>query len=1007
MNKKLKSISTKNFIFKNVRKVLVLVLLIMLIALGYTNKQVNAEESMPDSIDTASFRDTAYYQTLNTLLKTTKKINLDEEVIVINDSETRELNPDIEYIYNEEGYVALVKTNDSFNVKINVSEAGLYHIGMSYRIVDSFDAEPYVEVKVNGEIPYNEASELPLEVMWELDEREEDKRYNSYGNELLPDSVSIDMVYKYYFDDVNARYEEPYYFYLNEGVNTITIKNFDLDIEIENFFIKGSDEILSYSEYIANYQNVSKANGINTIQSETFKYKNDIEIKASYYKDPKMTPNAYKNTVLNMVDGSSSSRGGTSYSYVVSVAETGLYSLTFKYLQNSLKGLNAMKNIYIDGEIPFSEFIGYGFPETQKWSNHTLSDKDGNPYYLYLEKDHEYTITIETSLSRYNSYIQELYSVMDGINNLGLVISSITGSSTNAYNDWDILKYIPDLVERLESYADRIDAVYDAINDMNPNSKEASEIQTLHNASKLLRKLCARPNRIHLKLNQLNSGSGSSYQLIGNAIGSLLNQPVSFDCMYLSNGKTKLPRAKSNIFEKSWFNIKSFFYSFFDKRYKVAANQNDDVLEVWIAQSSLYLDILQNMVDDDYTTSTGQKVKISILPSTQKIVLNNATKTNPDLVLSIDSWEPYSYALRGMLEDLSGFDDFDDVTSNIYANCFTPVICKDGVYAIPETQGMYIMFYRKDILDYLDLNVPDTWDDVLKMLPILQSYQMNFYHPLGSDSTYKNFGATTQFIYLFGGEVFTETGVTTTIGSEEVINALTYMTDLFNVHNMPLQVSNFFEHFRSGTLPIGIGTIDMYLQLKYASPELTGQWGICPIPGFDTDDDGEVERWTTAYGKCSIMFKNSNMKEEAWEFLKWWHSTDVQVRYLQNIQMRLGEKYLVIPANVEALARSPWDREIKEQVAIAAKWSRIPAVLPGSYVVERELSNIWNKVVIDRKDVRVAVSESIDKVNRELYRKYDEFSLVEEGTTNANYIVPNNSNISRWVKGKKDEQSGD
>lgn len=1003
MNKKLKFIAIKNLIIKNVKKILILVISLFVITIGLMDKEVSAEEADPNKIDTASFRETAYYQTLNRLLETTEKISLEEVVIDIDNAETRALNPDIEYIYNEDGHVALVEVDDSFTINVSVSKAGLYHIGMAYRLVSEFDDEPYIEIKINDEIPYNEASELPLEVMWELEEREESQRYNSYGNELLPYSVSVDKVYKYYFDDVNARYSEPYYFYLKEGVNKITITNFDLDLEIENFFIKGYENTVSYEEYIASYKNEAKTNKVTTIESESFQYKNDIEIKASYYKDPKMMPAAYKNTVLNMVDGSSSSRGGTSYSYIIKVDESGLYSLTFKYLQNSLKGLNAMKNIYVDGKIPFNEFIGYKFPETQKWRNHTLSDEDGNPYYLYFEKDHEYTITIETSLNSYNSYIQELYSVMDGINNLGLLISSITGSSSSAYNDWDILKYIPDLVETLESFADCIDAVYDAINDMNKEAKEASEIQTLHNASKLLRKLVTRPNRIHLKLNQLNSGSGSAYQLIGNAIGTLLSQPVSFDCMYLSNGETKLPRAKSNIFEKSWFNIKSFFYSFFDKRFKVSANQNDDVLEVWIAQSSLYLDILQNMVDDEYTTATGQKVKISILPSTQKIVLNNATKTNPDLVLSIDSWEPYSYALRGMLEDLSTFDDFDDVTSNIYANCFTPVICKDGVYAIPETQGMYMMFYRKDILDYLDLDVPSTWDDVLKMLPIIQSYQMNFYHPLGSDSTYKNFSATTQFIYLFGGEVFTENGVTTTIGSEEVINALTYMTDLFNVYNLPLQVSNFFEHFRSGTLPIGIGTIDMYLQLKYASPELTGQWGICPIPGFDTDEDGEVERWATAYGKCSIMFKNSKMKDEAWEFLKWWHSADVQVEYLQNIQMRLGEKYLVIPANVEALSRSPWDREIKEQVAIAAKWSRIPAVLPGSYVVERELSNIWNKVVIDRKDVRVAVSESIDKVNRELYRKFNEFKLVEEGTTNSSYIVPNNENIERWVKGKKDE----
>ena len=989
-------------ILKKLNKKIFLLSLLGLMIIPFTIKiETSAKEDQ--EIDTSSFRETAYFQTLNRLLKDSQKNKIEEIEFDATTNAVKALNPDINFLDNEDGEMGLLEVDQTFNIEIIISEAGLYHLGMTYRLADDFDDEPYVEIKINGEVPFNEVSELPLEVMWSLEEREESKRYNSYGNELLPYSVSIDQAYKYYFDDVNARYIEPFYFYLKEGKNTISIKSLSHVLEIEKFYLKGEEEVSSYEEYSVLHSGEKKVEGFHTIEGETFKYKNDIEIKSSYYKDPRMTPAAYKNTVLNMVDGASSSRGGTSYSYIVSVSETGLYALTFKYLQNSLKGLNAMKNIYIDGKIPFRELEGYAFPETQKWANHTLSDGDGNPYYFYFEKDHEYIITIETSLCRYNDYIQELYSVMDGINNLGLLIASITGSSSNAFNDWDILKYIPDLKEILEDYASRVDAVYDAINAMNPKAKEASEIQTLHNASKLLRKLQTRPNRIHLKLNQLNSGSGSSYQLIGNAIGTLLSQPVNFDCMYLSDGEIKLPRAKSNIFERFWFSIKSFFYSFFDTRYKVSGNSKDDVLEVWIAQSSLYLDILQNMVDDEYTSLTGQKVKISILPSTQKIVLNNATKTNPDLVLSIDSWEPYSYALRGILEDLSGFEDFDEVTKNIYANCFTPVICRDGVYAIPETQGMFIMFYRKDILDYLDLDVPNTWDDVLKMLPILQSYQMNFYHPLGSDSTYKNFSATTQFIYLYGGEVFTESGVTTTVDTEEVISAIKYMTDLFNVYNLPRQVSNFFEHFRSGTLPIGVGTIDMYLQLKYASPELTGQWGISPIPGMDTDNDGEVERWTTAYGKCSIMFKNSSMKEEAWDFLKWWHSTDTQVEYLQNIQMRLGEKYLVIPANVDALSRSPWDREIKEQVAIAAKWSRIPAVLPGSYVVERELSNIWNKVVIDRMDVRVAVSESVDKMNRELYRKYREFGFVEEGTTNSDYVVPNNANIDRWVKGKKNE----
>ena len=93
------------------------------------------------------------------------------------------------------------------------------------------------------------------------------------------------------------------------------------------------------------------------------------------------------------------------YTYILKVNETGLYALSFKYLQNTLKGLVVMKNIYLERKIPFSEFAGYAFPDSSRWANHTLQDKDGNPYYIYLEADHEYNLTIETSLFKYNALI--------------------------------------------------------------------------------------------------------------------------------------------------------------------------------------------------------------------------------------------------------------------------------------------------------------------------------------------------------------------------------------------------------------------------------------------------------------------------------------------------------------------------------------------------------------------------------------------------------------------------
>jgi ABC-type glycerol-3-phosphate transport system substrate-binding protein len=283
------------------------------------------------------------------------------------------------------------------------------------------------------------------------------------------------------------------------------------------------------------------------------------------------------------------------------------------------------------------------------------------------------------------------------------------------------------------------------------------------------------------------------------------------------------------------------------------------------------------------------------------------------------------------------------------------------------------------------------------MLPILQSYQMNFFHPLGGDGAYKGFGLTSPFIYQFGGEIYTGSGMTTTLNQEAVIEAITFMTDIFNVYNLPQQVPSFFEHFRSGSLPVGISTVDMYLQLKYAAPELQGQWGMLPIPGIYDDTLGEVARWAPTYGKASILFEASNMKEEGFELIKWWNQSETQLKFLETVKMVLGERYLFLPANLDALRDSIWDDDVKTVSLEQARWSRIPAITPGSYIVERELTNIWNKIVIDKMNPRVAIDQSIPRINRELMRKYEEFGYYKGGVMIREYTVPRNDNIQDWI----------
>lgn len=980
-----------------VQRLLVLIGLMVLL-IPHIGLSVNAETSS-EWYDSGEFRSTTYYRTYLEWIKTYQVIsNVNLEVKV---EDAQSCNPSISTVSNDlyNGLVYAPAKEEKVTYVLNVSKAGLYYLALDYLYDTEYSSNPTIDLFVNGKNQYNETEQLNLNVLWESIDREEDAKYNRYGDELLPYSVPVREWNHNFISDCFNESNKPNLVLLNAGENNITVQVHDDNLLLGSIYIEQLNNAISYDEYINSYTDKQTATDTIIIQAQDIDTKNNVEVKSSYYKSYKMTPNSYKTQVLNMLSGSSMSRSGTSVTYEFNVENDGLYELSFKYKQSSLAGLSVGKNIYIDGEIPFAELEDYLFPYARKWINYTLNDGTNN-YKFYLTSGTHY-LTIESTSEHVVEILDKLYTVMDTINSIGITINTITGSSSNTQITWKITNYLPNISDDLLEMASILDECYDTINSFDSSTKEASEVTTLKVASKQLKRLAKSPNKIQNRLSELSEGSGSAYQLIGSAIGYLINQTLDIDYICMHSSSYKMDRPNGNIFGRFWFSLKSFVYSFFDERYNIKLSDDAYTIDVMVGSSSLYTNIMQEMIDDEFTKETGIKVNLNILSNSQAIILNNATNTNPDVILDVDSWLPYTYALRGMLEDLSKYDGFNEVTKDIYSSNFTPLIYEDGVYGLPATQGMTLMFYRTDILESLGLSAPSTWEDVLNMLPTLQSYQMNFYHPLGADSAYKGFGQTSPFFYLFGAEMYTSNGFTSNLNDESSVSALKFMTDLFNVYNLPQQVSSFFEHFRSGTLPIGIGGIDLYLQLKYACPELAGQWDVLPIPGMLNTDTGEVERWTTTYGKCSIMFSASEKKDNAWKFLSWWHNEATQLEYVQKIKSYLGEKYLIVPANINALNASPWDYEIKSQVAEAARWSRIPAITPGSYIVEREISNIWNKVVIEKINVRVAVNQSIPKINRELSRKFEEFKYLKNGIIVKEYIVPTNDNIQNWVKGRE------
>jgi ABC-type glycerol-3-phosphate transport system substrate-binding protein len=402
------------------------------------------------------------------------------------------------------------------------------------------------------------------------------------------------------------------------------------------------------------------------------------------------------------------------------------------------------------------------------------------------------------------------------------------------------------------------------------------------------------------------------------------------------------------------------------------------------------------MLDQNFTPETGIKVKLSLMQDERKLILASAANSQPDLALGLSTFLPYELAIRGAATDLRQFEDFNEVGQQFSPGAFLPLIVDDGIFALPETQDFFVQFYRKDILNTLDIPVPDTWDDVTSILPELQRYGLNYYTPIAGAVSFKPFQATSPYIYQFGGDMYKEDGIGTAIDSEESLRGIEFMGELNTIYSAPLQVPSFYNHFRYSTLPIGIGAFSEYVQLTSAAPEISGWWDISPHPGLE-QEDGSVSRWATGSAQASMVFDGSGKQDKAWEVLKWWVSEDVQQEFATSLQTLYGPEYMWNTANLKAFSKLPLPEEHKETILEQWEYLREVPKTPYAYMVEREISNVWNKIVFDGENTRSAVDDSVVTIDREMRRKLEEFGYIENGKVVKPYEIPTIEKVERWL----------
>ncbi|MFC5649900.1 extracellular solute-binding protein [Paenibacillus solisilvae] len=883
--------------------------------------------------------------------------------------------------------------NAEMTFEVNVKQSGLYQIAFDYYIMDTSILPTEGYVKINGQYPYYEARRIIFQNLWE--NNTQNLKTDRYGNQLLPRPAKAEGWQTTYAYDSSYFHMEPLKFKLSEGNNQITIVNTRGDMLLGDVIVQSPLQQDTYEQYLE-LQKVKAAEpedeNIVITEGENYTYKNDSSIRASSEKNSALTPYDSEKRLLNIIDGTSWLKGGQSVTWKLNVPKSGYYHLAFKYKQSIKYDLPAFRKIEIDGQVPFRELENYPFPYGDRWQNETLGNGE-KPYLFYLEQgDHALRLTV--NLSNLRPLAEDMTAMMNEINALTLKIQKLTGNKSDVYRDWALSEYIPNLDKTLNGWADRLDQRYKQVDLYNRDTAEIEELINLKLAAKQLRKLAKDPDALPNHLDLLSQGSSSASQYMGDLLQRITESPLSIDKIYTYQNN-ELPAPTAGLFKRMKESFKSFFMSFGKKQYSTAKDSNGE-LEVWVNRPRQYVELLQKMIDEQYTPETGINVKLSIMPDENKLILANASGKQPDVALGVSNYLPYELAIRGAVMDLRKFGDYSEVMKQFSEGAIIPFAFEDGVYALPETQNFWVQFYRKDIMDSLKLPIPSTWDDVVNILPELQRLGMNYYEPNALYRGFKPFTTTTPFIYQFGGELFDKDGMSTAIDSEKALEGIKFMTDLYTIYNVPEDVPNFYNHFRYGTLPIGISDFSTYIQLRTAAPEIANWWKITLHPGVEKD--GHVVRWAPAGGQSGMIFKDTGHPQESWSFLKWWMSADVQLEYANSLQTAYGETYMWNTANLSAFEQLPWPEEDKKVILEQFKWVREPSRVPGAYMVEREISNVWNKVVFNGKNPRTTIDDSVIRTDREIKKKMEEFGYFKDGQVVKPYPVPTISTINKWVE---------
>jgi len=881
------------------------------------------------------------------------------------------------------GYGSTVLSFDENGIvyfEVYVLQAGGYTITLDYFVPGTYFFNLLLSMSINDEFQFHEMRSLNLPVRWE--DYCQDYNRDEFGNDTFPQPIRIHSWESRAFNSVSYNFRIPFVFYFQQGVNTISLINNHVSLLLGNVTLNPLVDVIYAEEYMeANaFIPFGPAEPI-VIQGQHYTAKSQSYIIPARSNNHNAYPYDPGFMRINALAENTWREPGNFVEYTFSVPEDGLYYIVFRYRISAIQNQPSFHHIFINGEPLFEEMFNQRFAFTgSSYAHHPISAGD-EPVPIFLTAG-THVLRIESTSDVYFEIHENLLRVINALNNLTIDITFITGNRRDRFREWNIDEFIPNIREDLLYYADILEYEFNRLLGFFGEGNNG-EIANLLVAKNLLLSFADDLDMLVNNLDRLSQSSNSATDLISFTLPGLLWQFMEIERIFITGDRDDLPRENRGFFSSLWEHIRQFFLTF-RVRQDVQGTHDDERLNIWVGKNMMQVEMMRERFRD-FTLETGIQVNISAMPDEQRLLLAAAAGYGPDMVIGASSFRPFDFALRGAIHDLRQFPDFYTLLPDFHPEMFVPFIINDAVYAVPETINFHATYYRRDILERLGLEPPETWDDVIEMLPVLSRFGMVFNSPIANAGAMKHFGVTVPLIFQHQGEIYAEDGSHVVFGNPNTVAAFRFMTDLYTRYSLPESIPSFYNYFRRGVSPVGIGGVQEYFLIRFGAPELHGQWGMAPAVGV-RGADGVVRNYQTAVLTSNMIMANSDRLDEAWEALKWWMSTEVQVTFANDLQLRFGSQFIHLTANTTAFAQMRTIPEDAREVILAQleNTREIPRN-PAYFQVERSLSNAWNSVVFQGVSPRTALDTAIIESNREITRKMQEFDFKDE---QGNLVIP-------------------